>query len=421
MRRAYSGSVSVSIVVTAALWVVAVAAAVWILVPAIAFAFRIGGVRTAILPEVGPPAVVGGDPVYGPPWSELVALGFREVGRTVESARFPFPTHWRWQQFETTHWLVSPDGHTYATLYRLVPDEPVRMSCLTLFDDGTIFRTSCPGVMGTIQQFAKYRRLDVRGRTAGELVGEHRRQLDTFAQDHEVNPRAVTLTDIIAATNAVEWPLMRKMAASSFGIVATFVPAVILVLPLSRGQMSSRELALGVCILAGCYATVRWLIHGPILRQNADRTHTGEPPGRPDDVAEDGTILATGRNERRLRILAVAAALLSSAWLVALLSKLPSVAWREGAVGIVFQLALIAAAALAILRLIGRARGRLVVVARDRRNPREGWLLLGVFNLVLVGHLDWSKGVLHQVLYVVAGLSAILAVAGWQLEKKRGK
>lgn len=162
-----------AIAVNALLWAVALAATVWILVPAIAFALCLGGIRTEILPDVGPPPVAGGEPVFGARLAEFAALGFREVARTVTHIRFPFPTHWRWRSLETTRWLVSPDGRTHATLYRLARSEPARVSCMAIFDDGSVFRTSCPGVSGAIPQLPKYRRVDVRGASAGDLVAQH--------------------------------------------------------------------------------------------------------------------------------------------------------------------------------------------------------------------------------------------------------
>src|SRR4029079_5349599 len=121
---------------------------------------------------------------------------------------------------------------------------------------------------------------------AEDLVAEHQRQIERFARDNDVGARAATVAEVNAVVNAVEWPLIRKTAASSYGIVAAFLPALFFLVPFGRGLTSSRETALMVCLLAGCYAFVRWLIHGPFLRRNPLRTHTEEISGQPNDVAE---------------------------------------------------------------------------------------------------------------------------------------
>ena len=131
--------------VSAVLWAVALVATVWVLAPAIAFALRIGGVRTEVLRDVGPPPISGDQAVFDERFRQLAALGFRDAGRTRQTGLFVLPGHWRWRQFETTRWFVGPDGRTQATLHRLIRDEPVRISFVTLFDDGGVVRTTCPG------------------------------------------------------------------------------------------------------------------------------------------------------------------------------------------------------------------------------------------------------------------------------------
>jgi hypothetical protein len=409
-----------SSVSSAVLWAVALAATVWILVPAIAFAFGVGGHRTDVLPEVGPPVLPGGDAALNPMLRGLAALGFRAAGRTVSTGRFPSPTQWRWRQLGTTLWLVSPDGRTYATLYRLVPDEPIRISLITMFDDGGFARTSCPGVAAKDHWRSDYRRQDLRGVGADEIVARHQEQVDTYARERGSGPRAVTIAELTAAENAAERPLVRKLAASGYSLVMAFLPAPLLAIPLMRGHEPPAAAPLMVCAMAGVYALMRWAIQGPLLRHTARRTHTEDLSGQPDDVAPDGTILATGKNERRLRMLAVPAALLSTAWIFAFLRKLPLVlAYGGGA--IVFQFVLVAGIGVLVAQLIGRARGKIRVGRNGRRDPAAIWSALMIVNIVFSNWLDWGKGTVHHLLYAVAGLSLLIGLAGWRLEKKRGQ
>ena len=91
------------------LWAVALVATVWVLLPSIAFALGIGGVRTEVLHDIREPAISGDQAVFDERLGQLEALGFCDAGRTRETGLFMMPGHWRWQQFETTRWFVSPE------------------------------------------------------------------------------------------------------------------------------------------------------------------------------------------------------------------------------------------------------------------------------------------------------------------------
>jgi hypothetical protein len=419
-----------SSVVSAVLWAVALAATVWILVPAIAFALGVGGYRTDVLPDVGPPAVPGGDAELDPMLRGLAALGFRAAGRTLTTGRFTSPALWRWRQLGTTLWLVDPDRRTYATLYRLVPDEPMRISLITMFDDGGFARTSCPGVAAKDHWRSDYRRQDLRGAGADEIVARHQEQVDTYARERGTGPRAVTIAELTAAENAAERPLVRKLAASGYSLTAIFLAGLSMMFPLivvpliatghHRQPWPSWFIPLVLCSFAGVYALMRWLVHGPLLRYNARRTHTEDLSGQPDDVADDGTILAMGKNERRLRVLAGAAALLSSTWLVALVGGLVHTHFRGSAAAFML-LPYGALAVFAILHSVGRARGKLAFAAKRRRDPSAVWVFVMLVSVLFWSRLDWSRGAFHQALYVVAVLSMLIAMVGVRLERKRGQ
>jgi hypothetical protein len=408
-------------VVAAVLWAVALAATVWILVPAIAFAFRAGGIRTDVLPDVGPPTLPADEPTAQPTLAQLGELGFRAAGRTVQSGRFVSPTHWTWQQLGTTLWLVSADGGTYATLYRLVPDEPLRLSAITMFENGGFVRTACPGASAKDAWRPHYWRLDVRGVSAGGVIAKHQEQVAAFAREHGPQARAATIAELTAASDAAERPLVRKLSASGYGMVAAFAPALMFPFLAARGRLASTFVALGICVMAGFYALLRWAAHGPLLHYFARRSHTEDLSGEPDDIAPDGSILATGKYERWLRLLALPAAVVTSVWPIALAMKLSRAAVQGGAFAIVFQLVMIAGVGMLALQLFGRARGRIIWLRRGHRNPRQIWTSLLFLNCIFTSWLDWGKGGSHRVLYVVAGVSCILGLLGWTLERKRGK
>ena len=137
-------------------------------------------------------------------------------------------------------------------------------------------------------------------------------------------------------------------------------------------------------------------------------------------MTADGTIRAAGKNERLLRILAVPAAVLSCAWPIAWARKIPD-AMAKGAFPIGFSLLFIAVGGVVVVRLAGRARGKVVWRRKDKLNPATVWTSLLLLNFMFASWLDWSKGTFHQLLYGVGGLSILLGIVGWSLEKKRGK
>jgi hypothetical protein len=410
-----------SFVVTALLWAVALAATIWILVPAIAFAFGAGGVRSEVLPDVGPPPLPGDDPSAQPLLAELAALGFQAAGRTVQRARFITPTHWSWRQHGSTLWLVSPDRRSYATLYRLVDGEPLRISLLTLFDNGGMVRTSSPGGAAPSAWRPNHWCLDLRGVDTRTLVARHQEQIEAFAgEDAGVRARAATVAEIAAVDDAFGRTIGRKMGASGYGIVFAFVPALMFVIPGVSGQMRSSFAALGVCAMAGFYALLRWAVHGPLLRYNARRSHVENLGGQPDDVAPDGRILATGPHERRIRTLAVASALVACWWPIVLTVRIPITWALYGPGGVALRMLFIALTVLGVVQLVGRARGRIWWRPNGQRDPVNIWTWWILFNVVFPNWTDWSKGPIYRAVDVMAALMILLGLAGWQLEKKRG-
>ena len=412
------------VAVNVLLWATAVVAAAWILVPGIAFALNVGGLRTEVLPDAGPPTLYSVDSVFGARLKELAALGFGMAARTIERGRFISPIHWTWESHQAQQWLVSPDGLTHATLYRIAEGEPARISVVTMFEDGGMVRTSCPGGAAQAATTATYWRFDVLGVDAATLFARHLEHVDMFAQKYGTKAKATTVAEIGAADNAAEWPIVRRMGISSYFILMFFLPA----LPfLTLRAHTAGGLALGpiaTCALAAFYAFVRWHILGPNVRENAKLSHTrdlsaGERPApvEPDDIAEDGRILATGKYERRLRVLALAAAILSCVWPVIWARELlVYVKERPGVIAgfvVLFPLSV-----LLVVWLAGRARGKMVWQRKGHRDPAGLWTLLLLLNFFFAIQ---SKPASHHFVWIAGVASFVLGLIGWTLEKKRGQ
>jgi hypothetical protein len=418
--------VSATVAINVLLWAAAVAAAAWIVVPAIAFALNIGGLRTDIVPDAGPPTVYTADSVFGPRLGELAALGFRMESRTRERGRFISPIHWTWESYEAQQWLVSPDGLTHATLYRLADGEPARISFVTRFEDGGMVRTSCPGSAAKETTRPNYWRFDVRGVDAATLLARHQEQVEAFARERGTKTKEATVSEIAAADNAAEWPILRKMSVSSYGIMGLLLlpaPFVFLLLVPVRALGNLAFPPIAVCLTAGFYALLRWFLVGPNLRTYAKLSHTRDlseevaPALDPDDVGEDGRILANGKNERRLRTLAVVTAILSCVWPVIWAREL-LVYVRERPGVILGFLVLFPLSALLLVRLAGRARGKMVWQRKGHRDPAGVWAFLLLLNFFF---MIQSKPASHHFVWIVAATSFLLGLIGWTLEKKRGQ
>jgi len=411
------------VVVNALLWAAAVAAAAWILVPGIAFALNIGGLRTEVLPDAGPPTLYSEDSVFGARLKEVAALGFAMAARTIERGRFISPIHWTWESHQAQQWLVSPDGLTHATLYRIAEGEPARISVVTKFENGGTVRTSCPGGAAQEATTSSYWRFDVLGVDAATLFARHLEHVDRFAELYRTKTRAATVAEIGAADNAAEWPIVRRMSVSSYFILLFFVSPALPFLTLRAHTTGG--LALGpilTCALAAFYAFVRWHVLGPNVRENAKLSHRRDlnqevpPTLDPDDIAEDGRILATGKNERRLRVLAVAAAILSCVWPVIWALEL-LVYMRERPVILAFVV-LFPLSVLLVVWLAGRARGKMVWQRKGHRDPAGLWTWLLLLNFFFGIQ---SKPASHHFVWMVVVASFVLGLIGWNLEKKRGQ
>jgi hypothetical protein len=413
-------------VVTVVLWVAAVAGLVWVLTPAIAFAAGAGGLKTSLLLDVGPPTMHSDESVFGARLRELAALDFRLAGRTRERARFPSPGQWRWQSYQPAQWLTSPDGNAHATLYRLVPGEPARISFITVFDDGGLVRTACPGPL-PMDGPDNYRMMAVRGADAAALLALHRERVTACENERGVRVRPATIPEITAIDDAFGWAYMRKLGRSAYMGLAPLLVCAPIALIVALIHPAVWTVPLAICVAIGAHAVGGWALHRLIVPGLARRAHTaditagvGDGGRPPDDVAEDGTILATGGNERLLRRLAWLAAALAAVWPITFVPKLTTFA-AGSALRLVFGCLPFVLGALVAAQLVGRARGRMLFSNRGRRDPANVWLLWMLLNIVFAsGVIDRGSSSASWRPLALAGLSLVLGLAGQRLEKKRG-
>src|SRR5262249_28655114 len=118
---------------------------------------------------------------------------------------------------------------------------------------------------------------------------------------------------------------------------------------------------------------VRWHLLGPMVRKFARLSHDQDPAEiaqgvsrEPADIADDGRILATGKYERRLRLLALAATVVSCGWLLAFARGMLRLLRDHSSANFPTFYFLLVGVFL-VVRFAGRARGKLVWMRKGRR------------------------------------------------------
>lgn len=100
---------------------------------------------------------------------QFVAEGFEPAGAIFEEC---WLLHHHWYKGFQIHVLQNDDGTAYASIYRILPNEPWRMSLETFTDRAAMIRTAMPGAGVEVQERDYWRR-EVPQRTPLDLIGEH--------------------------------------------------------------------------------------------------------------------------------------------------------------------------------------------------------------------------------------------------------
>ena len=142
----------------------------------------------------------GSQPDYMDRYEELSRLGFLPAGLVRERV-------WFFQgDVRRTHWvrvLVSDDGLTYAVLYRLGTNGPVRVAFDSLTDGGVFVRTAMPGA-GIPETTDDFHRTEYPWRSVAELFDDHQRELHQVAERGGGYPRVYSLEERAAVDQKVE-------------------------------------------------------------------------------------------------------------------------------------------------------------------------------------------------------------------------
>jgi hypothetical protein len=121
-----------------ALWGVALAAAFFVCTPMLLGLLGLTRVGKTFEDSAEYPVPPEGEAEYGVLVGQLRALGFEPVG--VKRTAVHFYCH-HWTKYFTTHVFASRRQRCFAALYQLAPGDPMRVSLVTVFADGSMVTT----------------------------------------------------------------------------------------------------------------------------------------------------------------------------------------------------------------------------------------------------------------------------------------
>jgi hypothetical protein len=259
------------------LYASAVIGAGWMLIPGIMKTLNLFWLRSAVRedPNLTRPQR---DDSYRQRFEQILALGFRPLGVTHETAWFLTPYNWRWQAVHAEPCFSAPDGRVLMTCHRIVPDEPVRFSAVSLLERGGVVRTSCPGVGFSGDVSPRHRRLEIKGVEPAELLDRHAENVARFCHERQVAARPATLSDFAVESDIESRLTLARQGTRSYWALLralSFIPALAFLLLSISGRTGLRlnDLAFSVLAMVGSFAIVRNHIRGPGLRDVVLASH----------------------------------------------------------------------------------------------------------------------------------------------------
>jgi hypothetical protein len=268
------------------LGLLAVAALVKVVVPPLMF--RLGLLRLRVRVDDDPAGVRprGEDPGFRERLEEFTALGFRPLGTTYETCWFITAYDWLWRS-RPIRWVASPDGRTLVHFSRLIDDEPIRFSAVTILEGGELVRTTCPGTgPHQVPALENYHRVQLTGVDPAELLSRHQTEVAGFSAKRGRGVVAATLRDAAEVDAAIDRQILPRISqVNAEQIIKTTFggPAAVtlLIRRVSEGTLAWSDVALAICIGAAVTeATVRFLVRGT-HRKLVAATHvtkSGPPP-----------------------------------------------------------------------------------------------------------------------------------------------
>ena len=216
-------------------WVIAAAGAVWILGPGVMFALgrRRWTYELSEDPTLAEPR--DGDAVYRRYYDQLYALGYRPVGKSVDTIKYFSPLHWRWQG-GGSRLMQSPDRKTTIAFYR-VANHPLRFSATTLFEGGGALSTVYTAMKQNPRPKGNYRYIELLKTEPAELVEEHAANVADFAERRDLKVKRATLREFCEEN--IE--LGRRVIPIAFGLAMYMMVLALYAAPAAAALLPSRS------------------------------------------------------------------------------------------------------------------------------------------------------------------------------------
>jgi hypothetical protein len=162
------------------------------------------------------------DPGFEAILEQFAAEGFEPVGAIFEES-WLFHHHW-YKGFQI-HVLRSRDGMAYASIYRVIPNEPWRMALDSFTDRAAMIRTAMPGAGLEVRERDHWRR-EVPQRTPLDLIGEHA----FHVKEHMGRYQSEVVKASLEMRAAIDERLERRQLKSTAGLqhLSWLVPALLI-------------------------------------------------------------------------------------------------------------------------------------------------------------------------------------------------
>jgi hypothetical protein len=177
-----------------ALWSWAIIGLAWSFVPVLFSLFGIGSVRCVA--DEDSFAAFDLDEDGQSRFEQLQAIGFQPVGTITESVWFLMAIHW-WKRARIRY-LATANRKCFASLYRVIANEPTRICLTTMTSGGGMVRTAMPGAGLSVDE-ETYMRAEIATCTVKELVAFHNENVALFTQRRQVSVERDTLEGYASA------------------------------------------------------------------------------------------------------------------------------------------------------------------------------------------------------------------------------
>jgi hypothetical protein len=216
-------------------WVIALAGAVWVLGPGVMlalgrrrFSYELNEDPTAAEPR-------DGDAEYQTYYRQLYALGYRPVGRSVDTIKYFSPMHWRWQG-GGSRLMQSPDRKTTVAFYR-VANHPLRFSATTLFEGGGALSTVYTAMKQNPTPKGNYRYIELLKTDPAQLVEEHAANVADFAERRGLTVKRATPREFCEENIEIG----KRALPKSFAIGMYVAVASLYLMPAAMALLPSRS------------------------------------------------------------------------------------------------------------------------------------------------------------------------------------